>query len=162
MKIKHCFFALTLATALVPPVSAMCLGNLLFDYSRNPQGVTSPGAVLNNSQLALVKVVAVRTDRIPRSLWIETGTVELRKIEGTGKHLPVTFSVPYEKRNAGYDCETFDYFVPKPGERLLAFVRPNGKGWVIPELAASGIVSDVQQLPPALRAKLQPFFRTRL
>ena len=162
MKIRHCVLATVLAAALAQPAVAMCLGDLLPDYLKNPRSTGAIGTVLGGTQLALVRVVGIHRDARPRGRWKETGTLELIRVESKGRSLPATFTVPYQKRFPGPDCETWDSVEPRRGERLLAFFRPEGKGWVIPELGASGVVSDVASLRPSERAQAQRLFHTRL
>ena len=163
MKTKSYFFVSALAAALVQPAFAACIGDALQIYLKNPQGPNPPGTVLAGTQLALVKIVAVHQDAKPRVPYMEaTGTLELSRVESKGSTLPAHFSVPYQDWESGMDCDTWMYFKPKQGERLVAFFRSDGKGWVIPDLPAARVVSDVSKLPPALRAKVQPLFRTQL
>ncbi len=163
MKTKSCFLAFVLAAALVQPAFAACIGDALQIYLRNPPGAMAPGTVLANTQLALVKIVAVHQDVKPRIPYMKaTGTLELTRIESKGSTLPAHFFVPYQDWAAGDDCDTWEDFEPKRGERLVAFFRLDSKGWVIPDLPAARVVSDTSKLPPALRAKVQPLFRTRL
>lgn len=175
MKVRHHLFVLVLILATTTPTLAACMGDLLQLYLKPGGPVTrgsmlAPGAALGGSQLALVKIVAVYPDVQPHDRpdlpgwhWKETGTLKLSKIESTGNSLPTTFVVPYNKRSSeGMDCETWDFIVPKPGKRLLAFFRLRNKGWEIPELSAGGVVSDVSRMRPALRAQAQRLFRSRL
>jgi hypothetical protein len=164
IKINHYWLVPLSVLALAQPVLAMCLGDLLPDYIKNPAGTTTPGTVLAGCQLALVKIVAVHPDAKPSMPNRDTGTLVLRKIESTKVSLPMTFSVPYAQRhmNVMIDCDTWDFIVLKPGKELLAFFRPVPKGWSIPLLGASGIVNNVDRMTPAEKKQVQPFFRTRL
>lgn len=163
MKTKSCFLAFLLTAALVQPAFAACIGDALQIYLKNPQGPNPPGTVLANTQFALVKIVTVHQDAKPHIPYMKaTGTLDLSRIESKGSTLPAHFSVPYEDWEVGEDCDTWQYFKPKSGERLVAFFRPDGEGWVIPDLPAARVVSDVSKMSSTLRAKVQPLFRTRL
>lgn len=57
------------------------------------------------------------------------------------------------------DCEAWDNTILKPGERLLAFVRPQSKGWAVPQLPAAGIVMNTERIPTATLKTAQKMFR---
>ena len=168
MKIHISYLAHLLLVAAAAPTSAKC-ERLLPYYLKNPMTATAPGTDLAGTQFAIVKIAAIHPNSKPHlshsvtETWHETGTLDLVKIESRGKSLPVTFSVPYNRRMSFVvDRQTWDRVVLKPGERLLAFFRPENKGWVVPELAAPDIILDADQLAPADRKAIQPLFRTRL
>ena len=173
MKIKLFLLASVLVGligAIIQPSFGMCL-KVLPGYLKDPHTPASPGSVLCGTCFSLVKIVAVHPDSKPQGHWQETGTLDLIKIESSGKLLPAAFSVPYEKRTGTLtssgviimdDCQTWDHIVPKPGKRLLGFFRLENKGWVIPEMAAGDLILDADHLNPASRKAIQPLFRTRL
>jgi len=173
MKTKHFLLASLLVGLVgitVQPFVGMCI-KVLSGYLKNPHAPASLNSVLYGTQFALVKVVAVHPDSKPRGDWQETGTLDLVKIESNGKSLPAAFSIPYEKRTGVTispgvimieDCQTWDHVTPKPDKRLVGFFRPEGKGWVIPEMAVNDLVLDVNQLSSASRKAIQPLFRARL
>ena len=159
MKIKHCFLALSLTFTLLQSASAACMGDLLPFYLRRPSGTTGPGTALVACQLALVKIIAVHPDALQQMAYNETGTLEVSKIGSTGK-LPATFSIHFQRRKQPMiDCEAWDNTVLKSGERLLVFVRPQNKGWIVPQLPAAGVVTNVERLPPATLKAAQKMFR---
>ena len=166
MKFKRHFFVLLLVAGLVQPVLAACFGDVLPDYVKNPADIIGPYKILSGSQLALVKVIAVHPDRQSKSRtpFSITGVLDLSLIESTGKSLPKTFSVSYQQRHADImiDCDTWDHIMLRPGSKLLAFFRPEGSKWVVPDIHAMNIVSNEEGMSLSVKKQLQPFFRTRL
>jgi len=173
MKATRYLFMTTLIVVTIHPAFGKCLGNVLERYLQHHTENTNAGNIWGDrAQFALVTVVAISADVIPQESWKETGTLTLKTIEAAhfpwtsssaSLPLPAIFLAEYHKRfGEGDDCETWDFIVPKPGQRLLAFFQLKNGEWEIPEEGASGIVNDVHEMPTELRAKLQPFFQTSL
>lgn len=161
MKTKHFLLSVMLLLFVVQPVFAMCIGGLLQEYVKNPKGVTAPGVILASTHLALVKIVAVHPDNKSSTPTSRIGTLDLKRVESTDKAVPAVFSIPYEQRQGPMlmDCQTWDSIELKPGGVLLGFFKHEQKGWVIPELPASGVVSNRERIDPVLWGKVQKMLR---
>ena len=157
MKTKDFLFPALLLFLTVQPVFAMCIDGLLQEYVKNPKGVTAPGVILADTHLALVKIVAVHPDNKSSTPTSRIGTLDLKRMESTDKAVPAVFSIPYQQRQGAalVDCETWDGIEMKPGGVLLGFFKHEQNVWVIPELPASGVVSNRERIEPILWKKVQ-------